>query len=99
MRKGGGRRTIRVGMTLLAYSVRRAVGALLVLLVVIWLIQFALSQITGPTTYIGRGGVVGHYVQPAAPSEWQTGALEVGVGLLILLGLAAAWRLRQRMAT
>lgn len=48
-------------MPLLAYSVRRAIGALLVFLVVISLTQLAVSQMTGPETYIGRGGVVTPY--------------------------------------
>ena len=95
-------------MALLAYSLRRAFGALVVLLIVIWLIQLAVFQITGPATYIGRGGVVTHYplflfphlrLQLAATSEWRTGALEVGSVLLILLGLGAVWRLWRREAT
>jgi hypothetical protein len=34
-----------------------------------------------------------------AAHEWDVAALEVGVGVVVLLGLGAAWRLRlQRMA-
>ena len=31
-----------------------------------------------------------------AAHEWDDAALEVGVGVVVLLGLGAAWRLRQR---
>jgi hypothetical protein len=95
-------------VSLLAYSLRRARGSLIAFLVVIWLIQFAVLQNTGPITYIGRGGVVTPYplfrlphlrLQLAAASEWRIGALEVGTGVLILLGLVAAWRLRGRRVT
>jgi hypothetical protein len=95
-------------VSLLAYSLRRAWGSLLVFLVVIWFIQFAVLQNTGPTTYIARGGVVTEYplflhpilrLQLVAASEWRTGALEVGIAIVILLGLVAAWRRRAKRAT
>jgi hypothetical protein len=94
-------------MSLLAYSVRRTVGALLVLFVVIWLIQFGVYHISEPPTYIGRGGVVTPWpdwlfpwfrLQPALANEWDTAALEVGAGVVVLLGLAGVWRLRLRSA-
>jgi hypothetical protein len=92
-------------MSLLAYSFRRAVGAVVVLLVVIWLIQFAVYHITGPGGYIGRGGGFVPFLgfsrgyPPALAKDWNTAALEVGLGLLVLLGIGLAWRLRKRRAT
>jgi hypothetical protein len=114
--RGGGAGTLAEGrrrldnqsVSLLAYSLRRAWGSLLVFLVVIWFIQFAVLQNTGPTTYIARGGVVTEYplflhpilrLRLVAASEWRTGALAVGIAIVILLGLVAAWRLRGRGAT
>jgi hypothetical protein len=87
-------------MSLLAYSVRRTVGAVLVLLVLIWVIQFAVYHITDSPGYEGRGGVMflprflypGLHFQPALANEWSTAAVEVGLGLLLLLagrGMAA----------
>jgi hypothetical protein len=89
-------------VSLLVYSVRRAFGALLVLLVVIWLIQFGFAHLltafsswrpgdTAPPSIIDRlVAFVG------ASHEWDVAALEVGVGVVVLLGLGVAWRLRER---
>ena len=89
-------------MSLLAYSVRRAFGALLVFLVVIWLIQFGIAHLIGASSNWKPGdtaspSIVDRLVQFAgAAHEWDIAALEVGVGVVMLLGLGAAWRLRQR---
>jgi hypothetical protein len=93
-------------MSLLAYSVRRTVGAVLVLLVLIWVIQFAVYHITDSPGYEGRGGVMflprflypGLHFQPALANEWSTAAVEVGLGLLLLLAVGVAWRLRNQKA-
>jgi hypothetical protein len=93
-------------MSLLAYSVRRTVGAVLVLLVVIWVIQFAVYHITDSPGYEGRGGFTflprflypGLQFQPALANEWNSAALEMGFGLLVLLAMGAAWRLTHRKA-
>jgi hypothetical protein len=92
-------------VSLLAYSVRRAFGALLVFLVVIWLIQFGIWHLIGASSGWKPGdtappSIVDRLVQFAgAAHEWDVAALEVGVGVVVLLGLGAAWRLRQqRMA-
>jgi uncharacterized membrane protein YphA (DoxX/SURF4 family) len=105
LRKGR-RRADNLGeMSLLAYSIRRAPGALLVVLVVIWLIQFGVWQIAETPTYIDRAGQVTNWphflfpsmnFQPGAANEWRAGASEVVLCLLALLGLGAAWRLRKR---
>jgi hypothetical protein len=95
-----------VAMSLLAYSVRRTVGAVLVLLVLIWVIQFAVYHITDSPGYEGRGGVMflprflypGLHFQPALANEWSTAAVEVGLGLLLLLAVGVAWRLRNQKA-
>ena len=93
------------GVSLLAYSVRRAFGALLVLLVVNWLIQFGIAHMIGASTGWKPGdtappSLVERLLQYARlPHVWDIAALEVGVGIVVLLGLGAAWRLRkQRMA-
>ena len=104
MRTGGGGLTIEV-MSLLAYSVRRAFGALLVFLVVIWLLQFGTSHLIGTSGGWEEGdtappALVERLLQFARLAhEWDIAALEVGAGVVVLLGLGAAWRLRkQRMA-
>jgi MYXO-CTERM domain-containing protein len=83
LRKDGDGRTIEV-MSLLAYSVRRAIGALVVLLVVIWLLLLGVYHITGP------------WFQPALAHEWSRAAQEVAIAALVLLGLGALWRVRKR---
>jgi hypothetical protein len=86
-------------MTLLAYAVRRATGALLVLLVVIWLIQLGVYHITVPPFHPVERLPGAFYTwaaaQPAVAYDWNIAALEVG-GLAVVLGLGAAWRLRKR---
>jgi hypothetical protein len=85
---------------------RRAVGAALVLLVLIWVIQSAVYRITHSSGYEGRGGFTflprflypGLHFQPALANEWNTAAVEVGLGLFLLLAMGAAWRLRNRKA-
>ena len=89
-------------VSLLAYSVRRAFGSLLVVLVVIWLIQFGISHLITASSSWRPGdtappSIVDRLVQFAGAShEWNIAALEVGVGVVVLLGLGAAWPLRQR---
>jgi TRAP-type C4-dicarboxylate transport system permease small subunit len=106
-RSAAGGQSVRV--SLLAYSLRRAAGSLAALLVVIWLIQFGVYHISGTPTYIDRAGRVTawpdflfpsvRFFQPALANEWTRAGLEVGGGLLALLLVAGAWRLRQRRAT
>jgi hypothetical protein len=104
LRKGGGGRTIEL-MSLLAYSVRRAIGALVVALVVIWLIQLGVYHLSGtsgtwemgdtaPPVFLERLLQLRHRAH-----EWDIAAVEVGIALLVLLGLGAAWRLWRRRAT
>jgi uncharacterized SAM-binding protein YcdF (DUF218 family) len=89
-------------MSLLAYSVRRATGALLVFLVVIWLIQFGIAHlITESSTWrpgdTAPPSIVDRLIAFAgAAPEWNIAALEVGVGVFVLLGFGAASRLRER---
>jgi hypothetical protein len=89
-------------MSLLAYSVRRALGALFVFLLVIWLIQFGISHLITASSGWKPGdtappSILDRLVQFARVAhEWDIAALEVGVGIVVLLGLGAAWRLRQR---
>jgi hypothetical protein len=95
-------------MSLLAYSGRRLIGALLVLLVLILLTQFAVYHITEPPGYVGRGGAATSWprflfpslrFQPALAHEWNAAAVQVGSGLVVVLGVGAAWRLWKRRAT
>jgi predicted cobalt transporter CbtA len=99
LRNGGGGRTIEL-MSLLAYSLRRAAGALLVFLVVIWLIMLGIYHITLPPlrgiTIFPDGVEAWIRAQPALAAEWTIAALEVGVAAFIVLGLGAAWRFRRR---
>jgi hypothetical protein len=98
----GRRRADNPGVSLLAYSVRRIFGALLVLLVVIWLIQFGIAHLitassswrpgdTAPPSILERLVAFSRLAH-----DWDIAAFEVGVGVVVLLGLGAAWRLRQR---
>jgi len=89
-------------MALLAYSIRRAVGALVVLLIVLWLVLFAV---------IHTGLVSWRTTHPPQPTpdyilqfqhlvhQWNVAALEVAIGVAFLLGLGGAWRLRKRRVT
>ena len=89
-------------MSLLAYSVCRATGALLVFLVVIWLIQFGIAHlITESSTWrpgdTAPPSIVDRLIAFAgAAPEWNIAALEVGVGVFVLLGFGAASRLQER---
>ena len=100
----GRRRADNPGVSLLAYSVRRAFGALLVFLVVIWLIQFGIAHLITASSSWRPGdtappSLVESLLQYARLAhEWNIAALEVGVGVVMLLGLGAAWRQRERMA-
>jgi hypothetical protein len=79
-------------MSLLAYSVRRAVGALFVLLIVIWLIQFGVYHALSPP--VNRSFPVPDYFLQFQDlvHQWNVAVLEVGVAAIVLLALAAAWR-------
>jgi hypothetical protein len=86
-------------VSLLAYSVRRAFGALLVFLVIVWLLMFATGHLTsnwkpGDTAPAFLGERL--LLLARLPHEWNIAALEVGIGVVVLLGLGAAWRLRER---
>jgi hypothetical protein len=91
-------------MSLLAYSVRRAVGALVVFLVVIWLLLFGVSHFDAPpnpgipTAIFDHFYPVGRF-QPDLANEWNLAALQAAVGVLVLLGLGVGRRLRRRMPT
>jgi hypothetical protein len=87
------------GMSLLAYAVRKAVGALVVLLTVIWLLQFGVYHA------IPLSPRVSHPLEPLPDyflqfrdlvHQWNVAALQMGLALALLLGLGGAWRLRKR---
>jgi hypothetical protein len=82
-------------MSLLAYTIRRTLGALVVLFVVLWLIYFGIVHAMSP----------GHHGEPAPDyflqfwqlvHQWNVAVLEVGLALASLLGLRGAWRLWKR---
>jgi hypothetical protein len=86
-------------MSLLAYAVRRAVGALVVLLIVVWLLQFGVYHA------IPLSPRVSHPLEPLPDyflqfrdlvHQWNVAALQMGLVLALLLGLGGAWRLRKR---
>jgi hypothetical protein len=87
-------------MALLAYSVRRAIGALLVLLFVILLTHFAVSQ-AAPSTVPGLRGPVSTleeriaYFQGLVPlnESWDSFPRDVVLGLAAVGLLFFAWRL------
>jgi MYXO-CTERM domain-containing protein len=93
-------------MALLAYSIRRAVGALLVVYVVIWVTQFAVYHITVSTecnaprgcvpTAIERNLLPWLRIQPQLTDEWTNAGVQVAFGVLAALGAGAAWRARKR---
>ena len=89
-------------MTLLTYALRRAFGALLVFLVVVWLLLFATAHLITASSNWEPGdtappSLVEHLLLTARLAhEWDIAALEVGVGVVVLLGLGAAWRHRER---
>jgi len=95
-------------MPLIAYSLRRAVGALIVLLIVIWLIQFAVYHASSATscnvprgcvpTAIERNLIPWLRLGPGLADEWTNAGRQVGLGLLVALGARAAWRIRRRRA-
>lgn len=88
-------------MSLLAYSLRRAWGSLLVFLAVIWLLQFGVYHITLPPLRgiaIFPDGVEAWIrAQPALAHEWDIAALEVGIAVLVVLGVIGLWRLAPRI--
>jgi len=86
-------------MALLAYSLRRTVGAIAVSLIAIWLIQLAVYHIpipprypleTAPQMIFGSSAV-----QQALAEEWNTAAVEVGFVVLVVLGAYALWRVHK----
>jgi hypothetical protein len=85
-------------MSLLAYAIRRTLGALVVLLVVLWLIYFGIVHAMSP----------GNHGEPASDyflqfwqlvHQWNVAALQLGLGLAVLLGLGGVWRMRKRRTT
>jgi hypothetical protein len=85
-------------MSLLAYTIRRTLGALVVLLIVLWLIYFGIVHAMSP----------GHDGEPAPDyflqfwhlvHQWNVAALEVGLALALLLGIGGAWRMWKRRTT
>jgi succinate dehydrogenase hydrophobic anchor subunit len=80
-------------MSLLAYAVRRAVGALVVLLVVLWLIYFGVVHAMSPPNSDPAPDYFLQFWQLA--QQWNVAALQVGLALALLLGLGGVWRLRR----
>jgi hypothetical protein len=91
-------------MSLLAYSLRRAAGSLVILLIVIWLLFFAVAHV-GPDSYhpVERGlgpplnELPWSRFQPAVAQTWNIAAIEVGVAAAFLLGLTAVWRVGPKL--
>jgi hypothetical protein len=104
----GGRGQTIEAMSLLAYSVRRAAGSLLVLLIVIWIVEFAVYHVKASTTCKAPRGCVPTAIernifpwlriQPTLADEWTKAGVQVGLGVLATLGAGAALHLRRRRA-
>ena len=86
-------------MSLLAYAVRRTVGAFVVLLIVLWLIYFGVVHAMSPPVSHGEP-VPDYFLQfRQLVRQWNVAALEVTLALALLLGLGSAWRLWRRRTT
>jgi hypothetical protein len=85
-------------LTLLAYSLRRAWGSLLVFLGVIWLLQFGVAHLIGASSGWKPGdtappSIVDRLVQfSRVAHEWDLAALEFGIAVLVVLGVIGLWR-------
>jgi hypothetical protein len=86
-------------MSLLAYAVRRTVGSLVVLLIVLWLIYFGVVHAMSPSVSHGQD-VPDYFLQFwQLVHQWNVAGLEVTLVLALLLGLGGAWRLWRRRTT
>lgn len=86
-------------MALLAYSIRRAVGALVVLLIVLWLIYFGIVHAMSPRVRDGESAPDYFLQFWQLVHQWNVAALELVLALALLLGVGGAWRLRKRRTT
>jgi hypothetical protein len=89
-------------MSLFAYAVRRTVGSLVVLLVVLWLIYVGVVHAMSPSPQVSGiplDSQPDYFLQFwALVHQWNVAALEVTLALALLLGLGGAWRLWRRRA-
>jgi|SoiMethySBSTD1v2_1073268.scaffolds.fasta_scaffold340608_1 predicted cobalt transporter CbtA len=85
-------------MSLLAYAIRRTLGALIVLFVVLWLIYFGVVHAMSP---VSHGEPAPDYFLQfwQLVHQWTVAALQLGLGVAVLLGLGGAWRLRKQRTT
>jgi hypothetical protein len=97
------RRPDNQDVSLLAYSLRRAWGSLLVFLVVIWLLQFGIAHLIGASSGWKPGdtappSIVDSLVQfSRVAHEWNLAALEVGIAVLVILGVIGLLRITPKM--
>jgi hypothetical protein len=85
-------------MPLLVYAIRRTLGALAVLLVVLWLTYFGVVHAMSPVSH-GEPAPDLFLQFWQLVHQWNVAALELGLGLPALLGLGGAWRVRKRRTT
>ena len=83
---------------MLAYSLRRAWGSLLVFLIVVWLLMLGVAHV-GPVPFhpFESSGPLSdspwNRLQPGLAHTWNLAALEVGIAVLVVLGVLGLWRL------
>lgn len=85
-------------MTLLAYSLRRTWGALLVLLVVVWLTMLAVGRIPVDIRHPSRNVDLSLWEQwRTQPQTWAPAALQVAAAVGVVCGCVTVWKLRAKM--
>jgi hypothetical protein len=86
-------------VTLLAYSLRRAWGSLLVFLVVVWLTMLAVGHIPVNVRHPGRNVDLSLWEQwRTQPQAWTPAVFEVAVTASAIGALVIVWRIRPGIA-
>ena len=85
-------------MTLLAYSLRRALGALLVFLLVVWLSMLAVAHMAVNVRHPGRDVDLSAWKQwRTQPETWTAAMLELAGAVGVVCVLVILWKLRPKV--